>query len=86
MDPPSASPLEGVQLGWLIVLLPVSRQLSEWPLVKMSWIKTYFSAAASAKVQSHMQSFTAHFPGFIVQRPPIQFIRVWHYTACSSTK
>ena len=28
---------------WLIVLLLPSRQLSEWPLVKMSWIKTYFS-------------------------------------------
>ena len=28
---------------WLIVLLLASRQLSEWPLVKMSWIKTYFS-------------------------------------------
>ena len=28
---------------WLIVLLQPSRQLSEWPLVKMSWIKTYFS-------------------------------------------
>ena len=43
----SGGPVGGFT-GWLIVLLPASRQPSEWPLVKMSWIKTYFKLSFKA--------------------------------------
>ena len=69
----SGGPVGGFT-GWLIVLLPASRQPSEWPLVKMSWIKTYFKGTSKASIKHMHNKCPVKFYGRLPRigaRPPI---------------